>query len=161
MGGIVHADGGAVLRQSPRGGPANTAGAAGHQRHLIAPRHWCLSDLVFTDDCRLKSRRKPDGIRPNTHGRVPEFCRARRQVGGMKRWLILAAGLGLVLAIAIIADQGFGAVAEAFAAVRLWPRRGDRASRRRARRRRARLVDRVSGGRAMSALRLRPGALHS
>jgi putative membrane protein len=35
----------------------------------------------------------------------------------MKRWLILAAGLGLVLAIAIIAYQGFGAVAEAFAAV--------------------------------------------
>jgi len=35
----------------------------------------------------------------------------------MKRWLILAAGLGLVLAIAIIAYQGFGAVAQAFAAV--------------------------------------------
>jgi len=35
----------------------------------------------------------------------------------MKRWLILAAGLGLVLAVAIIAYQGFGAVAEAFAAV--------------------------------------------
>ena len=35
----------------------------------------------------------------------------------MKRWLIFAAGLGLVLAIAIIAYQGFGAVAQAFAAV--------------------------------------------
>jgi putative membrane protein len=35
----------------------------------------------------------------------------------MKRWLILAAGLGFALAIAIIAYQGFGAVAEAFAAV--------------------------------------------
>jgi len=35
----------------------------------------------------------------------------------MKRWLILAAGLGLVLAVAIIAYQGFGAVAQAFAAV--------------------------------------------
>jgi putative membrane protein len=35
----------------------------------------------------------------------------------MKRWLILAAGLGFVLAIAIIAYQGFGAVAQAFAAV--------------------------------------------
>src|SRR5215472_7224091 len=35
----------------------------------------------------------------------------------MKRWLILAAGLGLVLAIAIIAYQGFDTVAQAFAAV--------------------------------------------
>jgi len=35
----------------------------------------------------------------------------------MKRWLILAAGLGLVLAVVIIAYQGFGAVAQAFAAV--------------------------------------------
>ena len=35
----------------------------------------------------------------------------------MKRWLILAAGLGLALAVAIIAYQGFGAVAQAFAAV--------------------------------------------
>jgi putative membrane protein len=35
----------------------------------------------------------------------------------MKRWLIIAAGLGLILALAIIASQGFGAVAEAFAAV--------------------------------------------
>lgn len=35
----------------------------------------------------------------------------------MKRLLIVAAGLGLVLAVAIIASQGFGAVAEAFAAV--------------------------------------------
>jgi putative membrane protein len=35
----------------------------------------------------------------------------------MKYWFILAAGLGLALAIAIIAYQGFGAVAEAFAAV--------------------------------------------
>jgi putative membrane protein len=35
----------------------------------------------------------------------------------MKRWLILAAGFGLVLAVAIIAYQGFGAVAAAFAAV--------------------------------------------
>jgi hypothetical protein len=35
----------------------------------------------------------------------------------MKRWLILAAGLGFALAIAIIAYQGFGAVAQAFAAV--------------------------------------------
>src|SRR5215471_2769412 len=35
----------------------------------------------------------------------------------MKRWLILAAGSGLALAIAIIAYQGFGAVAQAFAAV--------------------------------------------
>jgi len=35
----------------------------------------------------------------------------------MKPWLILAAALGLVLAVAIIAYQGFGAVAEAFAAV--------------------------------------------
>src|ERR1700746_1972888 len=35
----------------------------------------------------------------------------------MKPWLILAAGLALVLAIAIIAYQGFGAVAQAFAAV--------------------------------------------
>jgi putative membrane protein len=35
----------------------------------------------------------------------------------MKPWLILAAALGLVLAVAIIAYQGFGAVAQAFAAV--------------------------------------------
>ena len=35
----------------------------------------------------------------------------------MKRLLIVSAGLGLVLAIAIIAYQGFGAVAQAFAAV--------------------------------------------
>lgn len=35
----------------------------------------------------------------------------------MKRLLIIAAGLGLILAVAIIASQGFGAVAEAFAAV--------------------------------------------
>jgi putative membrane protein len=35
----------------------------------------------------------------------------------MKRLLIVAAGLGLVLAIAIIAFEGFGAVAQAFAAV--------------------------------------------
>jgi putative membrane protein len=35
----------------------------------------------------------------------------------MKRWLIVVAGLGLVLAVAIIAYQGFGAVAEAFAAL--------------------------------------------
>ncbi len=35
----------------------------------------------------------------------------------MKRWLIVAAGLGFVLVIAIIAYQGFGAVAQAFAAV--------------------------------------------
>ena len=35
----------------------------------------------------------------------------------MKRWFILAAGLGLVLAIAIIGYQGFGVVAQAFAAV--------------------------------------------
>jgi len=35
----------------------------------------------------------------------------------MKRWLVLAAGLGLVLAVGIIAYQGFGAVAQAFAAV--------------------------------------------
>jgi putative membrane protein len=35
----------------------------------------------------------------------------------MKRLLILAAGLGLILAVAIIAYQGFGAVAQAFAAV--------------------------------------------
>jgi putative membrane protein len=35
----------------------------------------------------------------------------------MKRALIIAAGLGLILALAIIASQGFGAVAEAFAAV--------------------------------------------
>jgi putative membrane protein len=35
----------------------------------------------------------------------------------MKPWLILGAGLGLVLAVAIIAYQGFGAVAQAFAAV--------------------------------------------
>ncbi len=35
----------------------------------------------------------------------------------MKRWLILAAGLGFVLVVAIIAYQGFGAVAQAFAAV--------------------------------------------
>jgi putative membrane protein len=35
----------------------------------------------------------------------------------MKRWLIVAAGLGLVLAVAIIAYQGFGAVAQAFSAV--------------------------------------------
>jgi putative membrane protein len=35
----------------------------------------------------------------------------------MKRWFILAAGLGLVLAIAIIAYQGFDTVAQAFAAV--------------------------------------------
>jgi len=34
----------------------------------------------------------------------------------MKRWLILAAALGLVLAIAIIAYQGFGAVAQVFVA---------------------------------------------
>src|SRR5690242_9510884 len=37
----------------------------------------------------------------------------------MKRWLIVAAGLGLLLAIAIIGYQGFGAVAQAFAAVGL------------------------------------------
>ncbi len=35
----------------------------------------------------------------------------------MKRLLIVAAGLGLVLAVAIIAYEGFGAVTEAFAAV--------------------------------------------
>ena len=35
----------------------------------------------------------------------------------MKRLLIVTAGLGLVLAIAITADQGFGAVAQAFAKV--------------------------------------------
>jgi putative membrane protein len=35
----------------------------------------------------------------------------------MKRWLILVAGFGFVLAIAIIAYQGFGAVAQAFATV--------------------------------------------
>jgi putative membrane protein len=35
----------------------------------------------------------------------------------MKRLLIISAGLGLVLAIGIIAYQGFGAVAQAFAAV--------------------------------------------
>ena len=35
----------------------------------------------------------------------------------MKRLLIVAAGLGLVLAVAIIASQGFGAVTAAFAAV--------------------------------------------
>jgi putative membrane protein len=35
----------------------------------------------------------------------------------MKRWLIVAAALGLALAVAIIAYQGFGAVAQAFAAV--------------------------------------------
>ena len=35
----------------------------------------------------------------------------------MKRWLIVAAGLGLLLAVAIIAYQGVGAVAAAFAAV--------------------------------------------
>ena len=35
----------------------------------------------------------------------------------MKRLLVVAAGLGLVLAVAIIAYEGFGAVAEAFAAV--------------------------------------------
>jgi putative membrane protein len=35
----------------------------------------------------------------------------------MKRWLIFAAGLGLVLAVAIIGYQGFGAVAQAFTAV--------------------------------------------
>ncbi len=35
----------------------------------------------------------------------------------MKRLLIVAAGLGLILALAIIASQGFGAVTQAFAAV--------------------------------------------
>jgi putative membrane protein len=35
----------------------------------------------------------------------------------MKRLLVVAAGLGLVLAVAIIAYEGFGAVAQAFAAV--------------------------------------------
>src|SRR5689334_8379922 len=35
----------------------------------------------------------------------------------MKRWFILAAGLGLLLAVAIIGYQGFGVVAQAFAAV--------------------------------------------
>lgn len=35
----------------------------------------------------------------------------------MKRWFVLTAGLGLALTVAIIAYQGFGAVAEAFAAV--------------------------------------------
>jgi putative membrane protein len=36
---------------------------------------------------------------------------------GMKRFLIVAAGLGLALAVAIIAYEGFGAVTQAFAAV--------------------------------------------
>jgi putative membrane protein len=35
----------------------------------------------------------------------------------MKRLLIVAAGLGLVLAVALVAAEGFGAVAQAFAAV--------------------------------------------
>lgn len=35
----------------------------------------------------------------------------------MRPWLILAAGFGFILAVAIIAYQGFGAVAQAFAAV--------------------------------------------
>ena len=78
----------------------------------------------------------------------------------MKRWLILAAGLGLVLAIAIIAYQGFGAVAQAFAAVGFGVVSCGFASRRGACRRRARLVDHRSGIRAMSALRVRLGALH-
>jgi putative membrane protein len=39
------------------------------------------------------------------------------QNGGMKRLLIIAAGLGLVLAVTIIAHEGFGAVTQAFAAV--------------------------------------------
>ena len=39
MRGIVHTDGGAVLRQSPGSCSPDTAGATGHQRHLIAPRH--------------------------------------------------------------------------------------------------------------------------
>jgi putative membrane protein len=37
----------------------------------------------------------------------------------MKRLLVVAAGLGLILAVAIIAEEGFGAVAQAFAAVGL------------------------------------------
>jgi len=43
MGGIVDADGGAVLREAPRRRSPDAAGSAGYQRHLIAPRHWCLS----------------------------------------------------------------------------------------------------------------------
>ena len=48
------------------------------------------------------------------HAQRPE---AVRRIGAVKHLLIVTAGLGLVLTVAIIAYQGFGAVTQAFAAV--------------------------------------------
>ena len=60
--GIVHADGDAVLRQAPRGGSPDTAGAAGHQRHLIAPRHgYCPRSALGRQSVLARDGRNKSG----------------------------------------------------------------------------------------------------